>query len=51
VVGTLHRIAESGPGSQDRKLDLLAGRRQPVPKQMIGARASAPVTPLPGSRS
>ena len=34
VVGTLHRIAGSeGPGSQGRKLDLLAGRRQSVPNR------------------
>jgi hypothetical protein len=51
VVGTLHRIAGSeGPGSQGRKLDLLAGRRQSVPK-MIGARSSASATPVAGSRS
>ena len=34
VVGTLHRIAGSeGPGSQSRKPDLLAGRRQSVPNR------------------
>ena len=34
MVGTLHRIAGSeGPGSQGRKLDLLAGRRQSVPNR------------------